>query len=146
MKKLRVLSLFLLMMLVVLIPWKDASASSRYYEVSRFNLTVDIQENGDARVLEEITYNFDGEFNGVFRNIDYSRTDGLSDLTVGVLESGSVRSFTEAYSGDANTYEMEDTGSFRNLKIYEKSRNEEKTVVIGYTNDHMIFHQQEMMI
>ena len=150
MKKFRFLSLFLLMMLAVLIPWKDASASSRYYEVSRFNLTVDIQENGDARVLEEITYNFDGEFNGVFRNIDYSRTSGLSDLTVGVLAGGSVRSFTEAYSGDANTYEVEDTGSIRKLKIYEKSRNEEKTLVIGYTlqnvaekyNDISIFNRR----
>lgn len=150
MKKLKVLSLFLLMMLVILLPWKDASASSRYYEVSRFNLTVDIQENGDARVLEEITYNFDGEFNGVFRNIDYSRTSGLSNLTVGVLEGGSVRSFTEAYSGDANTYEVEDTGSIRKLKIYEKSRNEEKTLVIGYTlqnvaekyNDISIFNRK----
>lgn len=150
MKKLRVLSLFLLMMLVVLLPWETVSASSRYYEVSRFNLTVDIKENGDARVLEEITYNFDGEFNGVFRNIDYGRTSGLSDLTVGVLDGGSVRSFTEAYSGDSNTYEVDDTGSIKNLKIYEKSRNEEKTIVIGYTlqnvaekyNDISIFNRR----
>lgn len=149
MKKSRVLSLFLLL-IMVLFPWKSVFASNGYYEVSKFDIDVEILENGDAKIVEEITYNFDGEFNGVLRNIDYTRTDGLSDLTVGVLEGGSVRSFTEAYTGNANTYEMDDTGRINKLKIYEKSRNESKTFVIGYTlknvaekyNDISIFNRR----
>lgn len=133
MKRFRVLFLLLLVVFSFLLPQRGVSASSRYFEVSKFDIAVDIQENGDAKVVEKITYRFDGEFNGVFRDIDYSRTSGLADLTVGLLDNGSSIPFTEAYTGAPFTYEVDDTGSLSKLKIYEKSTNEEKTFVIGYT-------------
>jgi len=125
--------LTLLLFLVLLIPGVKVDASSGYYSVDKFHITVDILENGDAVVLEELHYNFEGEFNGILRDIDYSRTSGLRDLTVSVLEGGVLKPFEEAYSGSAYTYEVDDTGSLKKLKIYERSRYEKKTFYIGYT-------------
>jgi len=115
------------------IPGIQAYGSQGYYEVSEFNLNVDILENGDAVVMEEITYDFDGDFNGVLRDIDYTRTSGLKDLTVGVKEGENITYFSESTGSGTYVYELEDTGEFANLKIYEPSNSEEKTFYIGYT-------------
>jgi len=115
------------------IPGFQAFGSSRYYDVSQFNLNVDILENGDAVVMEEITYDFDGDFNGVLRNIDYTRTSGLKDLTVGVKEGENITYFSESTGAGTYVYELEDTGEYANLTIYEPSSDEKKTFYIGYT-------------
>ena len=125
-----IIGLFLLMFVI---PGFQAYGSQGYYEVSEFNLNVDILENGDAVVMEEITYDFDGDFNGVLRDIDYTRTSGLKDLTVGVKEGENITYFSESTGSGTYVYELEDTGEFANLKIYEPSNNEKKTFYIGYT-------------
>lgn len=125
-----IIGLFLLMFVI---PGIQAYGSQGYYEVAEFNLNVDILENGDAVVMEEITYDFDGDFNGVLRDIDYTRTSGLKDLTVGVKEGENITYFSESTGSGTYVYELEDTGEFANLKIYEPSNSEEKTFYIGYT-------------
>ena len=44
-----------LLLMVFLAPGLRVSASSGYYEITDFNLTVDLQGNGDAQVVERIT-------------------------------------------------------------------------------------------
>lgn len=122
-----------LVLLLFVLPFNTAKATSGYFEVEKFNLNVEILPNGDAVVMEEITYGFYGDYNGVLRDIDYERTAGIKDLTVGVMESGTIVPFTEAYNGNAYTYELDDTGRLAKLKIYEQSSNEKKTFHIGYT-------------
>lgn len=125
-----IIGLFLLMFVF---PGFQAFGSQGYYEVSEFNLNVDILENGDAVVMEEITYDFDGDFNGVLRDIEYTKTSGLKDLTVGVKEGENITYFTESTGSGAYVYELEDTGKFANLTIHEPSNDEKKTFYIGYT-------------
>lgn len=122
-----------MILLIFIIPIFNVEASDGYYEVDEFNITVDILENGDAVIMEEITYDFDGNFNGILRDIDYDLTSGIKNITVGVLENGSITSFSESGGSGAYVYERDDTGSLAKLKIYEKSRNESKTFYIGYT-------------
>ncbi len=134
MNKHKLLKVVLSMILLIFImPILGVEASDGYYEVDEFNITVEILENGDAVVMEEITYNFDGNFNGIFRDIDYDETSGIKDLTVGVLEDGNIVSFQESIGTGEYDYELDDTGSLAKLKIYERSRNERKTFYIGYT-------------
>ncbi len=125
-----IIGLFLLMFVI---PGFQAYASQGYYDVAEFNLNVDILENGDAVVMEEITYDFDGDFNGVLRDIDYSRTSGLKDLTVGVKEGENIIYFNESTGSGTYVYELDDTGEIAKLKIYEPSNSEVKTFYIGYT-------------
>lgn len=125
-----IIGLFLLMFVI---PGFQAYGSQGYYDVAEFNLNVDILENGDAVVMEEITYDFDGDFNGVLRDIDYSRTSGLKDLTVGVKEGENITYFNESTGSGTYVYELDDTGEIAKLKIYEPSNSEVKTFYIGYT-------------
>ena len=125
--------IFSVILLIFIMPILSVEASNRYYEVNEFNITVDILENGDAVVMEEITYDFDGDFNGILRDIDYDRTSGIKDITVGVLENGNIVSFEESGGSGRYVYEREDIGSEAQLRIYEQSSNEEKTFYIGYT-------------
>ncbi len=127
--------IFTLILLLVffLSPILETYANDRYYDVSQFNMTVDILENGDALVSEEITYDFMGDFNGILRDIDGDRTDGIRDLEIYVLEGNEFIPFSEDYSEDAYTYELNEEGSVKKLKIYEQSSDEEKTFKINYT-------------
>lgn len=125
--------LFSMLLLIFIMPILGVKASSRYYEVDEFNITVEILENGDAVVMEEITYNFDGSFNGILRDIDSDRTDGIKDLNVGVLENGNIVRFQESGGAGQYVFKMEEEGSLSKLTIYEPSSDEKKTFYIGYT-------------
>lgn len=116
-----------------LMPVFRSDASSGTYDITSFEVLVEILENGDAKVTEAIEYDFSGTFNGVLRDIDFSRTSGISDVTVRVSHNGSERSFTEAYTGAANTYEAVTSGNLLKLKVYEKSGSDTKTFLYGYT-------------
>ena len=122
-----------LFLIIFMLPSVQAFGSQGHFGVSEFNINVEILENGDAVVLEEITYDFDGDFNGVLRDIDYTRTSGLKDLTVGVLEGGNITYFNESFGAGDYVYELDDTGELAKLKIYEPSNYEKKTFYIGYT-------------
>lgn len=134
MKRHRILPIIIVFFLMIFIlPDQKVLGSEGYYDVTEFNIDVQILENGDAVVMEEITYDFDGDFNGILRDIDYTRTSGLKDLTVGVLEGGNITYFNESTGSGTYVYELEDTGELAKLTIYEPSYYEQKTFYIGYT-------------
>ncbi len=122
-----------LLLVFILTPFLNTYANNRYYEVSQFDMTVDVLENGNAQISEEITYDFNGDFNGILRNIDSNRTDGVENIEVFVREGNEFVPFSEANGGSEYTYELTNDGEVRNLKIYEKSSNEQKTFKINYT-------------
>lgn len=121
------------LLILFLMPVFKADASSGTYDITSFEVLVEINENGDAKVTEAIEYSFSGSFNGVLRDIDFSRTSGIDDVTVRVSHNGSERTFTEADSGAANTYDATTEGSLLKLKVYEKSGSDTKTFLYGYT-------------
>lgn len=54
-------------------------------------------------------------------------------IEIYVLEGNEFIPFSEDYSEDAYTYELNEEGSVKKLKIYEQSSDEEKTFKINYT-------------
>lgn len=122
-----------LLLVFFLSPFLNAYGNDRYYDVSQFKMAVDIQENGDALVSEEITYDFSGNFNGILRDIDSNRTDGVENIEIFVWEGETYVPFSENYNGAAYTYELGNDGDLKTLKIYEQSSNEKKTFKINYT-------------
>ena len=121
------------LLILFLMPVFKADASSGTYDITSYDVLVEIAENGDAKVTEAIEYSFSGSFNGVLRDIDFSRTSGISDVTVRVSQNGSERTFTGASTGAANTYEATTAGNLMKLKVYEKSGSDTKTFIYGYT-------------
>lgn len=121
------------LLIIFLLPVFKADASSGTYDITSYEVLVEITENGDAKVTEAIEYSFSGSFNGVLRDIDFSRTSGISDVTVRVSHNGSERTFAEANTGAAGTYETTTAGNLMKLKVYEKSGSDTKTFLYGYT-------------
>jgi len=96
-------------------------------------VTIYIQPNGDAHVKEEITYDFSGDFNGVLRDIDMDRTDGIEGLRVLVEQDQELREFQQSQGQGENVYELDQEDNIVKLKVYEPSSDEEKTFVYEYT-------------
>lgn len=119
---------------------QNVFADSRSYDIISYTVNVVVDPDGSADVTERITYDFNGEFNGVLRDIDYERTDGLENLQVSVEENGvTVREFTVNSTTDLNaagipgTYNVYHDDEIAHLKVFEKSRNTMKTFVYKYT-------------
>ncbi|WP_027634682.1 DUF2207 domain-containing protein [Clostridium hydrogeniformans] len=120
MKKKSTLIVTLILLFSFFIPGIIAHGDNKDYKVSSYNMYVDIKENGDAYVKENITYDFKGEFNGVLRNIDRDRSDGVENLKILVGDR------------EISNYETKEEGSILKLKIYEKSKSEQKTFTYSY--------------
>ena len=95
-------------------------------------MTIDIKPNGDAHIRERITYDFDGNFNGIFRDIDLDATDGIKEIAVYVEDGGGLRQFQQSQGEGQDVYELTQESNLTKLKVYERSSYEEKTFVFDY--------------
>ena len=111
---------------------RRAQADNRNYSIRRYDVNVDVQSNGDAVVREQLTYQFSGKFNGILRDIDTDRTDGMEDVRVFVEEGDKSRAFHQTKGKGRNAYEMTREGGLVRFKVYETSRDEEKTFRYEY--------------
>lgn len=86
------------------------------YSITNVNIDATLKENGQVTVIETHTYSFDGEFNGITREI--VPKDGSS-----------ITKFYATENGDALKVEQE--GHL--YKIHREGKNEEITITIFYT-------------
>jgi len=131
--------LLLVLILVSSVFCQSVSADSRYYKINAYTVYVVVNPDGSADVEERIAYEFVGDFNGVLRDIDYEKTDGLENLTVYVEEDGiSIKEFTVNSTtgldaaGASGTYNVYHEDEIAHLKVFEKSSNTRKTFVYKY--------------
>jgi uncharacterized membrane protein len=116
---------FALLVLVVSLP-----AWARNYHISKFNSTIHVEEDGSARIEEQITFVFSGTYQGVYRDIpiDYPGPSG-SNYTLFIK----VGAITDD-SGEKLKVEKKTSGGFLHLKIYVPGATDAtRTVNIEYT-------------
>lgn len=111
---------------------------NRSYYLSGYNINIMINKDGSADFEEQLTYNFNGEFNGVLRDVDFSDTNGLKNKRVYLMKNGNLQEFElnsgNSFDGDGNpgTYNFVEEGNLAHFKIFEASKDQEKTFVIKY--------------
>ena len=100
--------------LAVLLLFCSLPAWARSYHISKFNSTIHVEEDGSARVEEQITFVFSGVYQGIYRDlpVDYPGPGG-SNYTLFVK----VESITDD-SGSKLKYEKKTRGGFLHLKIF----------------------------
>lgn len=101
----------------------------RSYQVAKFNANVHVDEDGSARVEEQISFAFAGQFHGIYRNIpvEYPGPDGTNySLFV------QVNRITDE-TGSALKFEKHTTNGYLRLKVYMEAANTTRTVNIEYT-------------
>ncbi len=114
------------------------ASGTKTYNLSGYAINVIVNKDGSANFEERLTYNFDGKFNGVTRDVDFSLTKGLKDKKVYVLENDNLKELqlnpgnSLDATGKPGTYNFIEEGTLAKLKLFEVSENQEKTFVIKY--------------
>jgi hypothetical protein len=105
---------FAAQVLVALLLVFSLPAWARNYHISKFNSNIHVEEDGSARIEEQITFVFNGEYHGIYRDIpvDYPGPSG-SNYTLFIK----LDSITDD-SGNKLKYEKKTNNGFLHLKIY----------------------------
>jgi uncharacterized membrane protein len=105
-------------------------AWARSYRISNYTSTIHVDEDGSARIQEQITFVFTGAYQGIYRNIpvDYPGPAG-SNYRI-FLKLGPVTD----NAGNKLEYEKSTRGGYLKLKIYVPgASNATRTVSIEYS-------------
>lgn len=103
---------------------------NRSYIISDFNVEAELNSDGSMDVEETITYDFKGEFNGIYRTINTEGSDGVENIHLYIGDS--KEPIKEDYSQINNTYEILKESKGIRLKVYSKSKDESKKFIIVY--------------
>ncbi|MEY8437615.1 DUF2207 domain-containing protein [Atopobiaceae bacterium 24-176] len=133
------LTLLLAVVAVTFAAWlaAPAPALAKSYEIPRVDIDATLQPDGTLVVTEDRTFSFDGSFNGVYWRLPAGDYEGRSVEpqveSVGVVSpSGQLQAFSEGYSGDTGTYELDPAGSYTEVKLYNPADDEDVTYRIVY--------------
>ena len=107
-------------------------ADDRSYYMSSFKINAQLDSSGSMVVLEEIDYEFDGSFRGIYRTLKTAGSDGIDDIEVYKLQNGKLTEFLQNDSESENSYQLLDEGDGIRLKIFSTSEDENKTFAIRY--------------
>ncbi|CCQ97063.1 Membrane protein-like protein [[Clostridium] ultunense Esp] len=134
-KKYLKVSTIILLVLLILINFPLNGKAEESLSISRWLIDSEIKENGDLMVQEDITFNFNDEFNGVYRDIILTGTEGLENLQVSEMVKGKKILYSrvnEAKNGDSNVFMTINNGDSVNIKIFSPSKYEEKAFRLSY--------------
>lgn len=110
-----------------------AKADTKSYSIDKLVENVVINELGDIEIHEELTYSFNGDFNGIYRNLLKNGADNFTLLEVTVVDShGNVTHMPQGGSSENNTYELSEDSSAWKIKLFNKSSNEVKSYIFRY--------------
>lgn len=138
----RMFTLFLL--LAVLTPFfPKASAITSSYSISRYQIGINVRQDGNADVEERITFSFDGTFHGVYLNLDPSGTDGITNMRLSCIRDGAERTFVQSDSEQEGTYTVSKDGNIDKYKVFEPSKNEDKMFIFRYRLQNVIRSYQD---
>lgn len=103
--------------------------------ITNWHVQSDLLENGDLQVSEDITFRFNDDFNGIFREIVLDNTDGVEELEVYEVSSGNLLPYNldqNADIGDSNVYRIETEDNTERIQVYSPSGDEDKTFKFNY--------------
>ena len=110
------------------------AALARSYEISRVDITAQVSADGTLDVYESRTFDFDGQYNGVYWDIPvgYNSSNGRQvNVEVVSVKSGKAE-LSESSSGDNNTYSVSTSNNVEQVKIYSSHEDESDTFNIHY--------------
>ena len=111
-------------------------AFARDYSVDRVDIDATVQTGGTLTVTEVRTFDFNGDFNGVYWDIakgDYEdRYIDVNVLGAGIMDGDTVELFEKSDSERNNTYKVYDYYTYTELKIFSHHEDETIQFVIYY--------------
>ena len=93
--------------------------AAKKFDLDNLRIQAEVQPDGRLRVLEAITFVFDGSFRYAFRTIPLKPGESISEIRV--VDGG--RSVLESSSGEPGTYQVRRSGRAVEIRWNFRARN-----------------------
>lgn len=113
------------------------------YQITNYDATANIREDGKIDLTQRITYEFDGDFNGVYYDQNLAKVTDVSDLGVSITQNGQTTQLAESSTGENNTFTQTKTADNLKLKVYHKVSDDKLTVNYHYILSGLIMNYQD---
>jgi hypothetical protein len=104
------------MILLVMMAF-PAAALADGFSITAYSMDVAIRADGSAQVAENLTYSFDGSYNGFLGVIEVKDVEGLEDLKL-YVDGGTLMRRVDALGSEPFTYTAVTEGGLLNIKAY----------------------------
>ena len=102
------------------------------YKIKQYHINVNVLKNGDAELTQQITYDFDGNFHGVYYNQDLRGIKGVSNISVSSEQNKKKTNLMQANTGTNNTYTLNQTKDNLQIKVFHAISDEVATFTYHY--------------
>lgn len=129
----KLLIFFSVFILLLGIPVSSHAESS--LSITRWIVEAELLTNGDLSIAEDITFDFSGDFNGVFREVVLKDTSGMENLSVREMVKGKEIKYanvSDAAKGDSGVFTTSENNNSNTIKIFSPSHDQQKTFRISY--------------
>ena len=108
--------LFLLMFISFIFGFniKFVVAENKYY-IDDYEQKIKINIDGSVDFEEKMVYVFDGNFNGIYFNLDYQGCGSFEDYSVSILDNNREFVLEQNNSHEKNSYEL--NSSRKNMQV-----------------------------
>lgn len=90
-------------------------------------------DNGDLNITEDIEFEFDGSYNGVFRTLSLKDVDSIEDISIKEVEhNNKYMQVSKAKKGDKDVFTVKKGKKNLEIKIFSPSKDQRKTFRISY--------------
>lgn len=112
----------------------NVNAADKNFIIDNLSINAKITQKGDISVSEEITYNFQGNYNGIYRNLIKKDTSNYTINKVSVRDKNNlVINLSQNDNSQDNSYQIIDSNDNTQIKVFNKSESEIKTFIFNYT-------------
>lgn len=113
------------------------------YQITDYDATANVREDGKIDLTQRITYEFDGDFNGVYYDQNLAKVTDVSELEISITQNGQTTQLAESSTGKNNTFTQTKTADDLKLKVYHKINDDKMTVNYHYVLSGLITNYQD---
>ncbi|HNR04694.1 MAG TPA: DUF2207 domain-containing protein [Bacillota bacterium] len=128
----RITILLIFLITCALLSVITAYCDDRSYYMSSFKINAQLDSMGNMDIIEEITYEFDGSFRGVYRTLRTAGSDGIEAVEVYKKQPDMLSPFVQDNSERDNTFQLIGEDGGIKLKIFSAAVNESRTFILKY--------------
>ncbi|AKP66849.1 DUF2207 domain-containing protein [Companilactobacillus ginsenosidimutans] len=133
MKKIGIVFSALIMAFLIVIQFNVSTArADDSYKISKYDVNVDVQKNGDADVTQKMKYKFAGNFHGVYYNQDLVGIKSLENPRVEIKGNDGTISLKPSESQKDNTFKVNNSSDNMKITVYHNITNDSATYIYRY--------------
>lgn len=129
------------LMIMILIPIQGLADGD--FDIKQYQVGIEVLTNGDADLTQKITYEFNGDFHGVYYNQDLKGIGKADQIAAAVEQNGHLTKLPVNQSGQNNTVNTSQTDDWLKLKVYHQISDAEATFIYHYRLHNVITSYQD---